>query len=39
MKEFNVIHKYCNYEMIIEGYDIYDAMNKNNLDNKYWIIK
>ena len=39
MKEFNVVHKYCGYEMTIKGYDIYDAMRKNNLSINYWIEK
>ena len=39
MKEFNIVHKYCGYEMTITGYDIYDAMRKNNLSINYWIEK
>ena len=39
MREFSVIHKYCHCVIIIEGYDVYEAMKRNDLDSKYWIIK
>lgn len=39
MKNFVVVHKHCGYARSIEGFDIWDALKKNGLDGKVWIVQ
>lgn len=39
MKNFTVEHKFCGQVKEITGYDIYDAMKRNNISLKYWAEK
>ena len=36
MKEYTIQHKHCKAITKIEGYDIYDAMRKNNINGNVW---
>jgi hypothetical protein len=36
MKTYTVEHRHCKAIRTIEGYDIWDAMRKNNLDTRVW---
>lgn len=39
MLQFIVEHKYCKMTKVIQGYNIYDALRLNGLNNNLWIIK
>lgn len=36
MKTYTVEHKHCKAILTIKGYDIWEAMRKNNLDMRVW---
>lgn len=38
MTQYTVEHKNCGYIKVIEGYDIYDAFKKNNLQSNMWTV-
>ena len=38
MKVFTIQHKHCKAITKIEGYDIWDAMRKNNIKGNAWEI-
>ena len=39
MTTFTVEHKHCGYTQTIEGYDVWDALKRNNLNANVWKIK
>ena len=39
MLEFVVVHKYCGFTKVIEGYNVWDAFKSNGLDLNVWEVK
>ena len=36
MMTFKIEHKYCGFTTTVSGYNVWDAMKKNNKDLHYW---